>query len=57
MALGEDIVIRTGCPGRIAQGIRRLSHKYIVLFTSRDDIAENEIIVKGLMNADLEHAD
>jgi len=24
---------------------------------SRDDIAENEIIVKGLVDADLEHAD
>jgi hypothetical protein len=48
VALGQDIVVRAGCPGRIAQRIGALNHKYVVLFTSRDDIAENDIIVKGL---------
>ena len=57
VALGQDVVIRSGCAGRIAQRVGTLSHKYVVLFTSRDDIAENEIIVKGLVDADLEHAD
>ena len=55
--LGQDVVIHRGCPGRIAQRIGALNHKYVVLFTSRDDISENEIIVKGLVDADLEHAD
>ena len=61
VALGQDVVIRRGCAGRIAQRVgtlnAELSHKYVVLFTFRDDIAENEIIVKGLVDADLEHAD
>lgn len=57
VALGQDVVIRTGCPGRISQRLGTLNHKYVVLFTSRHDIAENEIIVKGLVDADLEHAD
>ncbi len=55
--LGQDVVIRHGCPGRVAQRFGALNHKYVVLFTSRDDISENEIIVKGLSDADLEHAD
>jgi hypothetical protein len=54
VALGQDVVIRAGCPGRIGQRLGTLNHKYVVLFTSRDDIAENEIIVKGLVDADLE---
>ena len=53
VALGQDIVVRTGCPGRIAQRMGALTHKYVVIFTSRDDISENEIIVKGLADADL----
>ena len=57
VALGLDVVIRSGCPGRIAQRIGALNHKYVVLFTSRDDTAENEIIVKGVMDVDLERAD
>ena len=48
VALGLDVVIRAGCPGRVGQRIGALSHTYVVLFTSRDDIAENEIIVKDL---------
>jgi len=57
LELGQDVVIRAGCPGRVSQRIGTLAAKYTVLFTSRNDSSENEIILKGLHDADLQHTD
>jgi len=57
LKLGQDVMICAGCPGRVSQRIGTLNAKYVVLFTSRDDGSENEIILKGLHDADLQPAD
>jgi len=54
VALGEDIVIRTGCPHLSAH--RYAQSQVRRPFYLRDDVAENEFVVKGLVDTDLEHA-
>jgi hypothetical protein len=55
--LGLDVVIRARCPGRVSQRIGALTPHFTVVFTSRDDPSQNEIIARGLAEADLQSFD
>ena len=57
LKLGQDLAIRAGCPGRVSQRIGALHVKYTVVFISRDDPSQNEIIAKGLSEADVQSFD
>jgi len=51
--LGLDVVIRSGCPGRVLQRIGSLVPKYTVRFLSRNDHVQNKLVVRDLIDADL----
>jgi len=53
--LGFDVVIRSGCPGRVVQRIGSLVPKYTVRFLSRNDQVQNKLVIRDLVDADLDY--